>query len=106
MKKLIIILLLSPLFTRAQIDFKTDTLLKFSAANLGDYYMGGNTYIGKTYSSSIKLLGKMERAPYLVVKDENQKIICKVDTLGHLQVYGDTTTVLKALIRNFGIKVD
>lgn len=106
MKKLIIILLLSPLFSKAQVDFKTDTLPKFSAANLGDYYMGGSTYIGKTYSNPIKLFGKREFALYLVVKDENQKIICKVDTLGHLQVYGDTTTVLKALIRNFGIKVD
>jgi hypothetical protein len=106
MKKLIIILLLSPLFSKAQVDFKTDTLPKFSTANLGDYYMGGNTYIGKTYSGTIKLLDKSKWVPYLVVKDENQKIICKVDTLGHLQVYGDTTTVLKALIRNFGIKVD
>ena len=76
MKKLIIILLLSPLFSKAQDDFKTDTLPKFSAANLGDYYMGGNTYIGKTYSNSIKLFGKREFALYLVVKDENQKIIC------------------------------
>lgn len=106
MKKLIIILLLSPLFSKAQVDFKTDTLPKLSTANLGDYYMGGNTYIGKYYSSPIKLLGKREFTPYLVVKDANSKIICKVDTLGHLQVYGDTTTVLKALIRNFGIKVD
>lgn len=103
MKKLIIILLLSPLCSKAQIHFTGGFKVADSAM------LGAKNYLSNTfaYGSSTPLTIHQFTGPKTIkVFDKNQKIIAETDSCGNLKVYGDTTTVLKTIIRNFGIKVN
>ena len=43
--------------------------------------------------------------PTLKVFDEKKELVAEVDTLKHLKVYGDTLSVLKAILKSYNIEI-
>jgi hypothetical protein len=98
MKKLLFISLLFPIVSFAQIHFKDSTFKATESVKLA-YPL---------YSSTTHpfLIGHTVYNPLVKVVDENHKEIATVDSCYNLHVFGDSATVIKTLIRLYGIKIN
>lgn len=104
MKKILFIILLMPLELMAQKDTGS---ISGSLISTGKYHFMPNiissdtVFAIKSYSNTPMTLKVFDNAS----TSTDRKLLMETDTAGNIHVYGDTLSVLKAIIRSYHIKV-